>query len=47
MRWRMYLIATAPIEVIGCAFWGAWRGLRDGWLNVRDEWHERRMREHR
>jgi hypothetical protein len=40
MKRRLYIIVTAPLEVIGCALWGAARGLRDGVLNVRDAWRE-------
>lgn len=37
------VIVTAPIEVFGCAVIGAWRGAKDGCLNVRDALAKRRQ----
>jgi hypothetical protein len=37
---RIYIVLTAPVEVLGCAIVGAWRYGRDGWFNVIDAWAE-------
>jgi hypothetical protein len=38
MRSKLWIIVTAPIEVIGCAIINAWRGAKVGAENVRHAW---------
>jgi hypothetical protein len=38
MRRKLYVILTAPFEVLGCSIVFAWRGAKHGAENVRDAW---------
>lgn len=38
MKRKIYIVLTSPLEVLGCAFVGAWFGARDGYRNIRDAW---------
>lgn len=44
MRRRLYIVVTAPLEVIGCAIVGCYRGAIDGVENVIHAWRSRNDR---